>query len=318
MIRRSERPTRATRGPSRPLRAAALALLVLFAPIALDGCVSVGLSRSALDVPAGRTTGELRVSIFERPADRDAERLVPYPVFCELLRAEGDGRPVVRSMAPTWTLPDVPPGRYVLRVTKRLNELGDVEPLSNPAEKKIEIRPAESTAANVVLKKVPVFWIVLGALTVVALIVLSIDLAREGKIPTPDELPHPSFAGVVALSLDLAEGAVAAPGRPPTVVDVFPAKGSVVAARRVTVNFFVGTPLGGRSLPADTVLALGSRSGEIPGAVSYRPEEGLVRFTPARDFEPGERVTVTLDLARLVSEDGARGEGRVSTSFRVE
>jgi hypothetical protein len=66
----------------------------------------------------------------------------------------------------------------------------------------------------------------------------------------------------------------------------------------------------------NAVLALGSKSGEIAGSVSYLERDGLLRFSPSHDFAPGETVTVTLDLSKLRGE-GGRGSGKVSTSFLV-
>jgi hypothetical protein len=50
---------------------------------------------------------------------------------------------------------------------------------------------------------------------------------------------------------------------------------------------------------------------------SYLPEEQLLTFTPARDFVPGEEITVTLDLSKLRGETGRTGSGRFSTTFKV-
>ena len=103
----------------------------------------------------------------------------------------------------------------------------------------------------------------------------------------------------------------------PGAADVFPAKGSVVSARRVTVTFLLSAPLAPDGVDENAVLALGSKSGEIAGAVSYLERDDLLRFSPSRDFTPGETVTVTLDLSKLRGAGGREGSGKVSTSFLV-
>ncbi|MGZ5428827.1 MAG: hypothetical protein ACXWFS_07445, partial [Thermoanaerobaculia bacterium] len=50
-------------------------------------------------------------------------------------------------------------------------------------------------------------------------------------------------------------------------------------------------PLAPDGVGENAVLALGSKSGEIAGAVSYLERDGLLRFSPSRDFAPGETVT---------------------------
>jgi len=299
------------------LRTTARLLLVVLAPLALDGCVSIGVSRAALDVPSDTRNsqvprpGALAVSIFERAGERDAGRVASFPVLSELTRVTGTGEETVgRSMAPTWGLPDLAPGTYRLRVTRRLTPEGDIEPLENPGDRTFDVRAGEKTTLSVVLKKVPVFWIVLAALTVVALVALAITGARH--LPPPPPLPPLPPVFVVIPLGRAGEG-----GPVPEAADVFPAKGSVVSARRLTVTFLLSAPIAPDGIGENAVLALGSLSGEIAGTVSYLERDGLLRFSPSRDFASGETVTVTLDLARLRSPGGRSGAGKISTSFLV-
>ncbi len=298
------------------LRPVARILLVALAPLALDGCVSIGVSRSALEPPPGSAappTGALAVSVFEKVGDRDAGHVAAFPVLSELARVTDSGEEAVgRSMAPAWSLTDLPPGKYRLRVTRRLTAEGDIEALENPGDKTFEISAGEKTTLSVVLKKVPVFWIVVAALTVVALVILAIAGSRHGHLPPPPPLPLPPVFVVIPLG-GHGESGMPAPGA----ADVFPAKGSVVSARRVTVTFLLSAPLAPDGVGENAVLALGSQSGEIAGAVSYLERDGLLRFSPSRDFAPGETVTVTLDLSKLRGAGGREGSGKVSTSFLV-
>ena len=300
------------------LRSTARLLLVVLAPLALDGCVSIGVSRAALDVPSDARNasapraGALAVAIFEKASERDAGRVASFPILSELARVTGTGEETVgRSMAPAWGLPDLSPGKYRLRVTRRLTPEGDIEPLENPGDKTFEVKAGEKTTLSVVLKKVPVFWIVLAAVTIVALVVLAIAGARH--LPPPPPLPPlPPVFVVIPLGGPGGSG-----GPVPDGADVFPAKGSVVSARRLTVTFLLSAPLAPDGVGENAVLALGSKSGEIAGTVSYLERDGLLRFSPSRDFAPGETVTVTLDLAKLRGAGGNSGSGKVSTSFLV-
>ncbi|HSB63025.1 MAG TPA: hypothetical protein VLJ18_02620 [Thermoanaerobaculia bacterium] len=298
------------------LRPVARILLVAVAPLALDGCVSIGVSHSVLEPPPGQSappTGALAVSVFERAGDRDAGRVASFPVLSELARVTASGEEAVgRSMAPAWSLEDLPPGQYRLRVTRRLTAEGDIVALENPGDRTFEVSAGEKTTVSVVLKKVPVFWIVVAALTVVALVILAIAGSRHGHLPPPPPLPLPPVFVVIPIG-GHGEAGMPAPGA----ADVFPAKGSVVSARRVTVTFLLSAPLAPDGVGENAILALGSKSGEIAGAVSYLERDGLLRFSPSRDFAPGETVTVTLDLSKLRGAGGREGSGRISTSFLV-
>ncbi|MFI5118927.1 MAG: hypothetical protein ACHQM4_00855 [Thermoanaerobaculia bacterium] len=298
------------------LRPVARLLLAALAPLALDGCVSIGVSRSALDSPSGAPapqTGTLAVSVFERAGDRDSGHVASFPVLSELARVTGSGEEAVgRSMAPAWSLVGLAPGKYRLRVTRRLTPEGDIEALENPGDRTFEISAGEKTTVSVVLRKVPVVWIVVAALTVVALVILAIAGSRHAHLPPPPPLPLPPVFVVIPLG-GHGESEPPAPGA----ADVFPAKGSVVSARRVTVTFLLSAPLAPDGVGENAILALGSKSGAIAGAVSYLERDGLLRFSPSRDFAPGETVTVTLDLSKLRGAAGREGSGKISTSFLV-
>jgi hypothetical protein len=300
------------------LRRVAIVLLVALAPLALDGCVSIGVTRADLPAPpepGSQPSGAVTVAVYEKPADREADRHVPFPVLSELWLDAGEAL-VARSMSPTWTAKDLLPGRYRLRVTKRIDAHGDVVALSNPGEKAFDVIAGERTVVSVVLRKVPVVWIVLAAVTVVALVVLAIIGVNKGDLPKPPPLPPlPPVAIVIPLGPSGGEGGPAAPA--PAAIDVFPAPGSVVAARRVAVTFLLSMPLVSGGIEDGAVLAVGTVSGDLRGAASYLPNEQLLQFTPSRDFVPGEEVTVTLDLSKVRGEAGRTGSGHFSTTFKI-
>ncbi len=298
----------------RPRRFLVAVLLVALAPFSLDGCLSVGLSRSVRD-DGGSGKGEVLVTVYRTARDRDSGAAVRHPVLAELTRIEKGARTTVaRSMSPSWSLGDLPPGRYAISTAKKIDENGDIVPLKGPIEKEFEIQAGERVEAKIVLERVPVVLIVIAVITLVFLVILAIDAAGDLPLPPPPPLP-PSFIGV---ALEIAIGHTSGP-RPvePGVADVFPAPGSVVAARRVAVSFFVTVPLDARSVEEGAILAVGSRSGEIPGRVEWREEERLLRFVPSQDYRQGEDVTVTLDLGKVESAGGRSGNGRATTTFRV-
>jgi hypothetical protein len=259
-------------------------------------------------------TGSVEVLIFETTEDRDVFRLVGYPVLSEVYRVEKGGRSLVgRSMSAMWEANDLPAGQYHVSVKKRITPEGDIEPLRDPQGRNFDVAAGEMTTLRIVLRKIPTGWIVLGALAAAALIYFSIDAASHGKLPPLPPIPPDVVAGAILMTT-----AGTQPGGPaPTAADVFPAPGSVVAARKVTVNFLLGMPLAPDGIEHDAVLALGTLSGDLPGTIAYQPEDQLLRFTPSRDFTPGETVTVTLDLEKIRALGGRSGEGKVSTTFRV-
>lgn len=263
--------------------------------------------------------GAVTVAVYERPADRDAGRHVSAPVLSELLRDDAGRTLVARSMSPTWTVRDLPPGRYRLLVTRRIDGNGNIVALDHPGDRAFDVVAGERTVVSVVLRKVPVFWIVLAAVTIVAIVVLAIIGIDRGDLPKPPRLPPLPPLPPVAIAIPLGprggEGGPAAPA--PAAVDVFPASGSVVAARRVTVTFLLSMPLAADGIEDGAVLAAGTSSGAIGGAASFDERDQLLHFAPSRDFVPGEEITVTLDLSKLRGENGKEGSGLFSTRFKV-
>lgn len=307
-------------------------LLVTLSPFALDGCVSVGLSRSVRE-GARSGTGEFGVAVYERAGDRDSGRPVSYPVLTELIRVDGAARTVVaRSMAATWTIGELAAGRYVLRTAKKVDEKGDVVPLSGPIEKEFRLAAGEKVEAKVVLEQVPVLLIVLAVITVVILVIVLIEATKSSKgkskgkshdhghdgghshLPPPPPIPHAFVEVAIEIPINHVSGP---PAVEPGVADVFPAPGSFVSARRVSISYLMSTPIDAGGIDRDAVLAVGSLSGEIPGAIQWRADERLLVFVPSQDFSSGETVTVTLDLSKIESAGGRSGKGRVSTSFQV-
>ena len=297
----------------RPARSVTGLLLAAFAPFALDGCVSLHVAHA----PVREGPSAVEVAVYGDASARDGGRTVGHPVLTHLFREEG-GRSlsVARSLAPRWRVGDLPPGRYRLEAKKEIDERGDIRDLPSGGEKSFELAKGETVHVDVLRRRVPVALIVVSAITVVALVVLAIVLDREGKLPKPPLPPRIPFPVQVAVAIDWRFAPGERAGEPPAVVDAFPARGSVVAARRVTVTFLLATPLAGEP-EEGAVTAIGSLSGEITGVVSYLPREQLLRFAPQADFAPGEEVTVTVDLAKLRGITGAHGEGRMSTRFSV-
>jgi hypothetical protein len=295
-------------------------LLIAIAPFALDGCVSIGVSRADLPAPpdpGAPPAGAVTVAVYDKAADRDADRHVAFPVLSDLSRVEKNGEVLIaRSMNATYTVTDLPPGRYRIRITKRIDDQGNVVALDNPGDKTFEVAAGERTVVSVVLKKVPVFWIVVAVITIIAVVVLVIIGIDKGKLPKPPPLPPlPPVAITIPIGPGGGEGGTGAPA--PAAVDVFPAPGSVVAAKRVAVTFLLSMPLAAGGIDEGAVLAVGTSSGAPGGLTSYDPNEQFLRFTPSQDFVAGEEVTVTLDLSKLHGETGRTGSGRFSTTFKV-
>lgn len=158
-------------------RSVVLPTLVMSAPLYLDGCVSVGISRSKLPPPRS-ATGIVEVKIYETPPDRKSDRLSSRKIISELVRSDlKPEQTVYRGEQVHYTLPDLRPGRYRLTALAVVGEDGKQKNLPNQDSERFRLRAGERIAAVIVLKKAPVGAIVGASAGIVGIAVLLAALA---------------------------------------------------------------------------------------------------------------------------------------------
>ena len=129
-------------------------ILVLgaLAPVLLDGCVSIGVSR-AKPAAAETATGSLEVVVVEKSGDKTP---TTSKIVTRLVRLEsGVEIPVSESTDATWTKTDLPPGRYRLRVSHWIDEKGQPQKFAKTDQESFRLRAGELVQARVVLKAFP-------------------------------------------------------------------------------------------------------------------------------------------------------------------
>jgi hypothetical protein len=148
-------------------------LLIALAPLFLDGCVSIGVSRSKSG-DAGAATGSLEVTVVEKSGD---VKPTTSRVVTQLVRLEsGVEQPISESSDPTWTRDDLPPGRYRLRVSHWIDKTGKPHRFAKTDQESFKILAGERAQARVVLKEFPTgpvvtIAVIAGVAIAVALIV---------------------------------------------------------------------------------------------------------------------------------------------------
>ena len=136
---------------SRPAGWQSILVLATLAPMLLDGCVTVGLSRTNAAV-AGAATGSLEVVIVEKSDDK-----VPTSskILTRLVRLEsGVEVPVSESTDAVWRA-ELAPGRYRLRASHWIDEKGQPRKFAKTDQESFRVRPGELLQARIVLKGFP-------------------------------------------------------------------------------------------------------------------------------------------------------------------
>ena len=135
----------------RPKAWQSVLVLAALAPVFLDGCVSIGVSRSKT---AGAATGSLDVTVVEKSGDA---KPTASRVITRLVRLEsGVEQPVSESSDSTWTKSDLQPGRYRLHVSHWIDETGKSHRFTKSDQESFRIRAGEYVQARVVLKAFPI------------------------------------------------------------------------------------------------------------------------------------------------------------------
>jgi hypothetical protein len=162
----------------RPRAWQSVLVLAALSPVFLDGCVSIGVSRSKA---AGTevATGSLEVIVVEKSGDAQptASRVVTRLVRLE----SGVEQPVAEFSDSTWTKSDVPPGRYRLNVSHWIDQTGKMHRFGKSDQESFRIRPGEHVQARVVLKAFPTGPVVTVAVLVGVGIAVAVVLSAFGN-----------------------------------------------------------------------------------------------------------------------------------------
>jgi hypothetical protein len=162
----------------RPKAWQSILVLAALSPVLLDGCVSIGVSRS--NAPGTEAaTGSLEVTVVEKSHDAQP---TSSQVVTRLVRLEsGIEQPVAEFSDSTWTKNDLPPGQYRLRVSHWIDKTGKTHTFSGSDEKTFRIRNGEHVQARVVLRKFPTGAVVaISVVVVVGIAVAVVASAFKG------------------------------------------------------------------------------------------------------------------------------------------
>jgi len=145
--------------PDRLVSMALLATLASWWP----GCATEIHLRQSAGVVEGGGGGRLLVRVFENRSDRSRDVSTRRQIVAELSRVEDKAEKLVREeKAPRWSVPDLPPGDYVLRVSRWVDDTGVVQKLPQSQHDEFVIRANETTMADVVLSDPKKAWVRVG------------------------------------------------------------------------------------------------------------------------------------------------------------
>lgn len=167
-------------------RLTARCLLVALAPFALDGCVSVGVERSAPPASASTApeTGAFEARLYETGSDAKKDQASPRPVTWKLyFLSKPSKKPVREGAGSVWSATDLEPGKYKIVVAwgPKPGEPGLVE--AGRTDGRFTLAAGETATGRVLIKTIKTWvYIALGIGIVLATLIVIDDLSH-GRTP---------------------------------------------------------------------------------------------------------------------------------------
>jgi len=126
--------------------------VLLVGAMAGSGCVSVGIRRP--EQPAGQAAlCAVEVDVYESLKDREAGRLTTRAIVSELWRKGKDGKtPVRESREAHWSVTDLEPGTYIVRVKRWADGSGAEHRLPSSDSNGFAVEAGKIVRVEVVLK----------------------------------------------------------------------------------------------------------------------------------------------------------------------
>jgi len=156
-------------------RLTARCLFVALAPLALDGCVSVGVERTAppAETEIASKTGALEARLYDTGSSAKKDVKSPREVSWRLfLLSKSADTPVREGTGIVWNVNDLEPGKYRLVATWGPAPGVKDDTSAGTADDTFKLAPGETASARVIVKKFPTGLVVgIGVGVVVAVLI---------------------------------------------------------------------------------------------------------------------------------------------------
>ena len=175
-------------------------LLVALAPLALDGCVSVGVEHSTPPASASESasasasasgaaswspeTGAFEARLYENSSDAKSGQASPRPVTWTLVSLSNpSGNPVREGTGSVWSLTDLEPGKYKIIVRWGPKPGETIPGQVGRDARRFTLAAGETATARVIVKTYRTVAYIALAIGVVLAVAIVIDDLSHGRTP---------------------------------------------------------------------------------------------------------------------------------------
>lgn len=327
-------------------------VLCTFTLMASTSCVSIRVKEQKLEIEGEKSS--LSMKMYVKKPDKDQEQYVIDGVRSTLFfeNEKGEFVEVASSERGNWLLKNSPAGKYKLEIDEFMTVNGKKEELRGNRTREFSLKSDERAEIRVILKKVPVGFIIIISVLVIGIIIWAIlkqdDFPDIGKLlvpplPSPRLLPPLPKARPIPLPLFTPFGRVYIGPSPvfidgafyashhrdeeekltdedlmPEATSFFPQMNAENVPGDTPIHVFFSTDMEASSFEEDRLIrVIGAESGRMKGTMSYDSSRRKLTFIPAGPFTPGESVKVTIMGKLIEDERGNNLTADYEWTFRI-
>lgn len=308
-------------------------ILVCFTTLSLNSCVSFKIKRKTINNSLEKPT--ISMEMFYKKHSSDDEKLLFHGLRSTLSFNKNDDKgdfvKVASSKRGNWLLKNAPKGKYKIQLDNTIMVNGKREELKGKLFKTFTLKENQRAEIFVTLKKVPVGWIIVISVVVVALIIYLIFSRNNdfpnitGILPSPGHItdvprflpraiplpthiffpPGVNFVGRPPLFIDggFYYSPNASPDRetidakqlPTEATSFYPSMNAKNVSPKTKIIVYFSKSLSNDIAQEPRIIrVIGSNSGQHKGKLVYVSSQRKLTFAPDTPFEANEKVTVTI------------------------
>lgn len=326
-------------GQSQPtfMKSMAMLTLLCFSFLFLQNCATIRVQEQQLTNVEEKPSVALRIYLKKPEQGQEDNVFSGVSTTLSYKNDQGDFVEIANSQKGSWILKNAPSGEYKVDIGEKVTIGDKTETINGNRSKTFTLKSDQRVELRIMLKRVPVGFIVVISVLVVGLIIWLIarnsddlpDLSKflvpplpkpGDNIPLPKAIPLPSFPHHIGTGVYIGPQPLFIDGGyyyrhdheddtkidekdlPPEAVSFYPQMQGKNIPRDAHIIVYFSNPMDPQSFIDNRIIrVIGSVSDIVHGKIVYNPEERKMEFIPENQFALGEQITATL-MGKLIKD----------------